>query len=102
MGEVGIVSIVDSLVVLKDPGLWRQNAEDLNLPRKPERHGLGGALTHAHEALVFSPHYKCVVVAFLQNGVIIYGMDFEYFLPAPGNFFVCYGRLLGLSPDTCP
>lgn len=40
--EMGIVAVVDSLSVLRQHSMWRQNGSEWELPRRPEKFGLGG------------------------------------------------------------
>lgn len=41
MGKLGILSFVDTLLVLRHGGIWRQNKE-ADMPIRPAKFGLGG------------------------------------------------------------
>ncbi|CAM9697670.1 unnamed protein product [Scytosiphon promiscuus] len=47
MGQrMGVVAVVDSLAILRDYSLWRQNHMDLFMPTKPPNYKLGGLFEH--------------------------------------------------------
>lgn len=42
MGKLGVVAFVDSLAVLKDWRMWRQDLTDVNVPVRPSTFKLEG------------------------------------------------------------
>lgn len=39
---MGIVAVVDSLTILRQDSMWRQDGTDWDMPRKPDRFNLSG------------------------------------------------------------
>eukprot|EP00904_Undaria_pinnatifida_P013739 jgi/Undpi1/9496/HiC_scaffold_27.g11952.m1 len=43
--QMGVVALVDSLAVLREQSIWRQNGTDWDVPRRPDKFKLSGAHT---------------------------------------------------------
>ena len=40
--QMGVVALVDSLAVLREQSIWRQNGTDWDVPRRPDKFKLSG------------------------------------------------------------